>query len=173
MDVGCGLGLVHRHLGPLADRLEGIDVSRGLIEEAERRHPTVRYQTFDGRRAPYEDGAFDLTFAICVLHHVDPPERPSFVQELVRVTRPGGVVAVFEHNPLNPLTRLVVARCAFDEDVELVPRKALERLLADGALGTVRSRYILFTPWRAAWAFERPLGRVPLGAQYVTYAARG
>ena len=172
LDVGCGLGLVHRHLAPLAGRLEGIDVSTALIEEAARRNPTVRYRTFDGRRMPYEDGAFDLTFAICVLHHVDPAARLEFVQELVRVTRPGGVVAVFEHNPLNPLTRLVVRRCAFDEGVVLVPRRHLERLLAGRATDDVRSRYILFTPWKATRDLERRLGRVPLGAQYVTYASR-
>jgi SAM-dependent methyltransferase len=163
---------VHRHLGPLAGRLEGLDVSAGLVEEAARRNPTVRYGTFDGRRTPYEDGAFDLVFAICVLHHVEPAGRLDFVQELVRVTRPGGVVAVFEHNPLNPLTRLVVSRCAFDEGVVLVRRRALEGLLAGRATDAVSSRYILFTPWKAAWGLERPLGRVPLGAQYVTYATR-
>lgn len=172
VDVGCGLGLVHRHLGPLTGRLEGIDVSPGLIEEAERRNPGGRYRTFDGGRLPYEDGAVDLTFAICVLHHVDPAARTEFVNELLRVTRTGGLVAVFEHNPLNPLTRLVVRRCAFDEGVVLVRRRALERLLAGAAGSGVGSRYILFTPWKKAWALERPLGRVPLGAQYVTYATR-
>jgi SAM-dependent methyltransferase len=166
LDVGCGLGLVHRHLGPLAARLEGIDVSPGLIEEAARRNPAGTYRTFEGDRLPYEDGAFDLTFAICVLHHVDPPAREEFVHELLRVTRSGGLVAVFEHNPLNPLTRLVVRRCAFDEGVVLVRRRALERLLGGGAAGAIGSRYVLFTPWKA------PLGRVPLGAQYVTYATR-
>ena len=147
-------------------------MSPGLIEEAARRNPTVRYRTFDGRRSPYGDGAFDLVFAICVLHHVEPAARLDFVQELVRVTRPGGVVAVFEHNPLNPLTRLVVSRCAFDEGVVLVRRRALERLLVGPATDEVTSRYILFTPWKATRGLERPLGRVPLGAQYVTYAAR-
>lgn len=163
---------MHRHLGPLAGRLEGIDVSPGLVEEAARQNPAGRYRTYDGGRLPYEDGAFDLTFAICVLHHVDPPARAGFVREVLRVTRPGGLVAVFEHNPLNPLTRLVVRRCAFDEGVVLVRRRALERLLAGPAAGDVASRYLLFTPWKSAWALERPLGRVPLGAQYVTYATR-
>jgi SAM-dependent methyltransferase len=152
--------------------VEGIDVSPGLIEEAARRNPAGRYRTYDGGRLPYEDGAVDLAFAICVLHHVEPAARPEFVRELVRVTRPGGLVAVFEHNPLNPLTRLVVRRCAFDEGVVLVRRRALERLLRGGEVGDVASRYVLFTPWKAAWGLERVLGRVPLGAQYVTYADR-
>ena len=172
LDVGCGLGLVHRHLGPLAGRLEGVDVSAGLIEEAARLNPGGRYRTFDGDRLPYEDGAFDLAFAICVLHHVEPAARAAFAAELARVTRPGGLVAVFEHNPLNPLTRLVVRRCAFDEGVVLVRRRHLERLLAGPATRDVASRYLLFTPWKATWALERRLGRVPLGAQYVTSASR-
>ena len=171
LDVGCGLGLVHPHLRPLG-RVEGIDVASEVIEQAARRNPEIRYQTFDGRIAPYADGEFDVAFAICVLHHVRPEEWPGFVGELARVTRPGGLVAVFEHNPLNPLTRLVVYRCAFDDDVVLLRSGRLESLLAAQSIEEPRTRYLLFTPWARLRRFERPLRSVPFGAQYVTYGIR-
>ena len=44
----------------------------------------------------------------------------GFVADMVRVTRPGGLVCVIEHNPLNPLTRLAVNRCPFDADAVLL-----------------------------------------------------
>ena len=53
---------------------------------------------------------------------------PAFVAELARVVRPGGLVVVFEHNPLNPLTRLVVSRVTFDDGVRLL--RSGERRLA-------------------------------------------
>jgi SAM-dependent methyltransferase len=173
LDVGCGLGLIHRHLGALDGRLDGIDISHDVVEEASHRNPSVRYRTYDGTTMPYADGELALVFAICVLHHVNAAAWPAFVGEMVRVTRPGGMIALIEHNPLNPLTRLVVARCAFDDDVVLVRKRRLERLLASLGTGQIESRYILFSPWQRLRRLDRHLGRVPLGAQYVTYANRG
>src|SRR5205085_10701942 len=97
------------------------------------------------------------------------------VEEMRRVVRPGGLVAVFEHNPWNPLTRRVVRSCAFDEDVELLRRRELESLLRAAGLQVVRGEYLLFFPWRARLlqAAERTLTGLPLGAQYVVAARRG
>ena len=88
--------------------------------------------------------------------------------------RPGGIVAVFEHNPLNPLTRLVVARCEFDEGVQLLSTRKVRELLAHAGLHPLERRYILFFPWRAAFLqrLEARLGPVPLGAQHLTAARR-
>jgi len=83
-----------------------------------------------------------------------------------RVTKPDGLVAVFEHNPLNPLTRRVVRSCAFDEGVELIGRRELEQLFRAAGLIVADSEYLLFFPWRAD-ALERRLTRLPLGAQHV------
>ena len=85
---------------------------------------------------------------------------------MARVTKPDGLVAVFEHNPLNPLTRRVVRSCAFDEGVELIGRRELEQLFRAASLTVADSEYLLFFPWRAE-AVERRLTWLPLGAQYV------
>ena len=34
--------------------------------------------------------------------------------------KPGGMLFVFEHNPLNPLTRHAVNTCVFDENAHLI-----------------------------------------------------
>jgi SAM-dependent methyltransferase len=169
LDVGCGVGLADERLLPHVASLHGVDVSEGMVERARAANPAAEYEVYDGTRLPYGDASFDLAFAICVLHHVDPRERAGFVGELARVTRPGGLVAVFEHNPLNPLTRRVVRDCAFDEGVELVGRRELERLVRAAGLHVTDTEYLLFFPWRgrASAAAERALRRVPFGAQYV------
>jgi SAM-dependent methyltransferase len=167
LDVGCGFGLLHPYLSELG-ALEGVDVSEAMISEARTRNPDVRYRVADGRELPAPDASFDLALAVCVLHHVPEPERGTFVGELGRVVRPGGLVVVFEHNPFNPLTRLAVRRCAFDEDVTLLRRRAAQRLLHRAGLASVDSAYILFFPWRSGVTrrMERALTGVPLGAQY-------
>jgi SAM-dependent methyltransferase len=134
----------------------------------------VRYRTYDGETLPFADESFDLAFAVNVFHHVDPPDRAALAAELARVVRPGGIVAVFEHNPLNPLTRLVVSRCEFDEGVELLSTREVSALLTRAGLQPVERRYILFFPWRAAFLqrLEARLGPVPLGAQHLTAARR-
>jgi SAM-dependent methyltransferase len=169
LDVGCGIGLTDRLLLPHVDSLEGVDVSTAMIERAQATNPAASYGVYDGRRLPFDDAGFDLAFAICVLHHVDPAGRRPLVAEMARVTRPAGLTMVFEHNPLNPLTRRVVRNCAFDEGVELVGRKELERLCRSAGLEVVDAEYVLFFPWRArAFALaERGMTRLPLGAQYV------
>jgi SAM-dependent methyltransferase len=165
LDVGCGPGIFDRHLGSSFE-LHGVDVSPAMVERAREVNPEGSYCVYDGRRLPYADGELDVVFAVCVLHHVDPPDRPALVAEMARVTRPGGLTLVFEHNPLNPLTRRVVRDCAFDEGVELLGRRELERLYRGAGLEVLGAEYLLFFPWRMD-ALERRLTWLPLGAQYV------
>jgi SAM-dependent methyltransferase len=165
LDVGCGPGLFDRHLGSSFE-LHGVDVSPAMVERARETNPEASYRVYDGRRLPYDDRELDIAFAVCVLHHVDPPDRPALLAEMARVTRPGGLALVFEHNPLNPLTRRVVRDCAFDEGVELLGRRELERLCRSAGLELLGTEYLLFFPWRAD-TIERRLTRLPFGAQYV------
>ena len=173
LDVGCGPGLFDRHVAPAFD-LHGVDVSPAMVERARETNPEVEYAVSEPRRLPHPDGRFDLAFAVCVLHHVDRADRLPLVRETARVVRPGGLVAIFEHNPLNPLTRRVVRECAFDEDVELLPRRELEALFPAAGLEVVSAHYLLFFPWRGRLfeATERTLTRLPLGAQYVVAGRR-
>jgi SAM-dependent methyltransferase len=168
LDVGCGTGETDRFLAGRIGELHGVDTSAALIERARSAVPEVAYRFSEGGALPYEDSTFHLAFAINVMHHVPPPEWSAFAAELARVTRAGGTVAVFEHNPLNPLTRRVVSRCAFDEDAVLLSRRRAQGLLAGVGAAALEGRYILFVPVSAGWArtIERPLRWVPLGAQY-------
>ncbi len=114
----------------------------------------------------------DIAFTICVVHHVPTIAWPLFAAEMKRVVRPGGLVAVFEHNPLNPFTRVSVSRCPFDEDVTLLRAGTTARLLDEAGLHPVERRFFYFLPVRdvAASRVERALRRVPLGAQYFVAA---
>lgn len=173
LDIGCGTGETDALLGDFGN-LQGVDISEELVDEARTRNPGVTYTHYDGRTLPYEDGTFDLAFAICVIHHVPPARWAAFAGEMARVLRPGGIAAIVEHNPLNPLTRLAVARCEFDDDAVLLGRRRSEALLRAAGLDLTESRHILFFPWRlsALRRIERQLAPIPLGAQYLVAGCR-
>ncbi|QKV20704.1 class I SAM-dependent methyltransferase [Oricola thermophila] len=169
LDVGCGVGSFHPYVAGRFAQVSGCDVSGESIEKAKAANPEVAYQAYDGGRLPYGDRQFDVLTAICVVHHVPPSDWPDFFSELRRVLKPGGIACIIEHNPFNPLTRLAVARCPFDEDAVLLSPRRTRGLLAGAGFSALSTRQFLFLPWenRVAVAVERALARVPLGAQYV------
>ena len=172
LDVGCGPGLFAARLSGRVASLHGVDVSEAMVARAREAVVGADFRVSEARRLPYEDGRFDLAFAVCVLHHVPSVDRPSLLGEMRRVTRPGGLVVVFEHNPLNPLTRRVVRSCTLDENVTLLRRKQVEAALGAAGLDVTDSEYLLVSPWRGPLVerLERGLAQIPVGAQYVVAA---
>src|SRR5207244_9153577 len=75
----------------------------------------------------------------------------------------------------NPLTRLVVGRCEFDRDAVLLALTEARRRLSAAGFSNIRSRYILFFPWRGAvWRWlEARLAWLPLGGQIGSASCRG
>ncbi len=169
LDVGCGVGELHPQLRGMFGRICGADVSEASVAQARARNPEVQYAYYAGETLPYDDAAFDLSIAICVLHHVPPPRWLGFVREMRRVVRPGGLVCLIEHNPLNPMTKLAVARCEFDDDAVLLRAGQTRALMANAGLRDARSHYFLLLPSAAPLArrVERSFCRMPLGAQYI------
>ena len=173
LDVGCGVGSFHPFMRGMVRRLSGIDVSAPSIAQARADNPDNDYRAFDGKNLPFDSGSFDLATAVCVLHHVAPAEWPGFIAELRRVVRPGGLVCVIEHNPLNPLTRLAVMRCEFDRDAKLLDAGKTQALMAQSGLSEIEARYFLLLPWETTLArrVEGGLRHLPLGAQYAAFGS--
>lgn len=168
LDVGCGVGLTDRYLVSEFGELSGVDIAPGVIEKARDSVPLGHYQTYDGKNLLFADGTFDLVFAICVLHHVPPSEWPSFLNEMARVVKPGGLMAIFEHNPFNPLTRLAVFRCPCDRDAKLLRLGKTRKLLRLAGLRIVEANYILSVPFSGTVGrcIDAGLRKLPWGAQY-------
>lgn len=168
LDVGCGIGNYHPFLTPVVGSISGVDVSRACIAKAQERNPVVSYTVYDGNQLPYRDQQFDVTFCVCVLHHVLPERWTQFVGEMRRVTRAGGMVVVYEHNPRNPLTRKVVRDCDFDRDAVLLTMAQTRQLLTAAGCSDVETSSILTLP-PMGWLVERLDGlfaKLPLGSQY-------
>ena len=169
LDVGCGVGEFHPFVRGMFGRLCGVDVSAASVAQALHRNPDVEYEVYDGETLPYDSATFNLSIAICVLHHVPLRQWLGFLSEMRRVVRPGGLVCLIEHNPFNPLTRLAVARCEFDRDAVLLRAGRAQALMVDAGLHDIESRYFLMLPSAAPLArrVEHRFQRLPLGAQYL------
>jgi SAM-dependent methyltransferase len=107
-----------------------------------------------------------MVFTINVVHHVLQAEWQNFSDEMARVLKPGGMAAIFEHNPVNPLTRKVVRNCEFDRDAVLLPHGKIIELFQKSELKIIDDAYIIFFPFKTVFrSVEKILGRIPLGAQ--------
>lgn len=95
LDVGCGTGSLTRAVADAAKirSVTGIDPSEAYISFACGRceDPRVIYRTGDACALPFDDARFDRCVSQLVLNFV--PDAGRAIAEMVRVTRPGGIVA--------------------------------------------------------------------------------
>lgn len=177
IDYGCGVGDVTVLLAEAfpGARVLGVDPSKPFVEQARStlRSDRVDFLQLEGY-APIAAEPACLVHLNGVVHHVPPAERPDFFRALHACVAPGGVVALFDNNPWNPGTHLVMRRIPFDRDVLPVPAGRVVRHLEAAGLHLLSRRFLFYFP--AALRILRPLERrlemLPFGAQYALYAQR-
>jgi ubiquinone/menaquinone biosynthesis C-methylase UbiE len=176
LEVGCGNGNLTVHLQDQFAQLDGCDISDVLINEAKERVPAANFKLSQANEPlPYPDQSYHIVAIACVLHHMKDAEFPLLFSEVRRVLKPGGWLLIFEHNPLNPVTRYIVANCDLDRDVErLITPNALRAASVQAGFGQHRTNYISFFPGKLQRfsPLEAWLNWLPLGGQYVFTAQR-
>jgi ubiquinone/menaquinone biosynthesis C-methylase UbiE len=130
LDLGCGRGEPLSVLGRDFAAATGCDPSAGMMAAGGLAHRGIQTRVqCHSQRIPAGDAEFDVLTLVCVLHHVPPPDRPRLLREASLVLKPGGTLAVIEHNPL---TLLIVTRTPADAEAVLVrPAVALRSLCAE------------------------------------------
>jgi SAM-dependent methyltransferase len=124
LDVGSGVGHWGQLLAPLLHpdaQVTGVDREPLWIERAAERARTLglagrfRYRSGLVEALPFADGTFDLVTCQTVLIHCRDPR--AAVAEMIRVTRPGGLVLVSEPNNVvsTLLSREAAQRAPIDE----------------------------------------------------------
>jgi ubiquinone/menaquinone biosynthesis C-methylase UbiE len=155
LDVGCGSGAVTR---VLARRVApggtavGVDASPALLAVARELaaeagcSELIELREGDCRALPFPEASFDATVAATVLVHV--PNAAQALAEMVRVTRAGGRIGVFDFDgdslliahPDRALTRRIVAANADYGSVNGWLARQLPGLFTDLGLLDVRVR---------------------------------
>lgn len=149
------------------------DVSAKSLDIARDRFPdAAKLLQIASVPLPVPDASYDLVFSACVFHHIEPAEHLGWLEELRRVVRPGGMLALFEHNPWNPLTVRAVRDCPFDANAKLLSMPELKRKALAAGWANVAHEFCVFFPGplAALRPLERVLTHVPLGAQYALFA---
>jgi ubiquinone/menaquinone biosynthesis C-methylase UbiE len=98
LEVGCGTGHFARWFGSLGLQPAGLDLSRPMLDEAERLDG-LPYVQGDGMTLPFAAGSFDLVALITALEFLPDPRQA--LAEALRVARQGLILGV-----LNAQSRL-------------------------------------------------------------------
>jgi SAM-dependent methyltransferase len=102
LDFGCGSGRVLPHFAALAPQAAcvGCDVDTAAIDWAARTHRALGWSlTSFHPPLPYEDGRFDLVYAISVFSHLNRGVAAMWLAELRRVLAPDGLALLSVHGP--------------------------------------------------------------------------
>jgi ubiquinone/menaquinone biosynthesis C-methylase UbiE len=176
LDFGAGVGASTPHFQQAFPDATVVcaDVSMRSLKVGHARFANAsQFVCFDGTTLPFVDNSFDLVFAACVFHHIPGAQHVALMREFARIVAPQGRVMIFEHNPLNPITRRIVADCPFDENAVLIAARELrERMHMAGYQCDVAFRLFFPNFLRRLRFLERWLRWLPLGAQYYVSACK-
>lgn len=144
------------------------DVSARSIDIAQTRFPGQEKYALINKEIPLPTHSQDIVFSACVFHHIPHEEHQYWLAELLRVTRPGGLLAIYEHNPLNPLTVRAVNTCPLDVNARLIRGGTMRKRTLAAGWEDARVDYKLFFPsiLKSFRPLEPRLGWLGLGAQY-------
>jgi ubiquinone/menaquinone biosynthesis C-methylase UbiE len=99
LELGCGTGRFTAAFEHAGAEVTGVDNDPGMLALAATRTDAALLRA-DAHALPLSDHTFDVAVAVTLLEFADDPRR--IVDELVRVTRPGGRIAVATLNPNSP-----------------------------------------------------------------------
>ena len=146
----------------------GVDASRESLDVARTAHADPRLQ-FTTVSELDPSAAFEVAYCNGVFHHVEPGQRLDALGYVHRSLAKGGVFGLWENNPWNPGTRLVMRRIPFDRDAKLLSPPHARELVTRAGFTVLRTDFLFFFP-RALSALrplEGMLASVPGGAQYM------
>ena len=111
LDVGTGTGKQAFAFAKKGHEVVGIDVSEDMLNVAKRKnsYKNVKFQIADAVRLPFEDSRFDVSCVSFALHDMLSVIREKALKEMVRVTKPKGMVVIVDYAlPENIIGRFLI-----------------------------------------------------------------
>jgi ubiquinone/menaquinone biosynthesis C-methylase UbiE len=170
LDIACGDGVMTYRMRGAGMEVVGLDLEQLalLIARAQitkRGAQGTQFVRGSCMALPFADGAFEGAVAMELIEHLDPALNGTFLSEIRRVLKPGGVVVITTPHKQTPelrspyhtqefsgdeLKRLLAA--SFDAaEVLAYYRNSLQRFYAFGGKAMRPVRLV----WKTLWRFER------------------
>lgn len=101
LDIACGTGNVAIPMARAGATVTGADIAPNLLEQARQRAASeslvVSFDEGDAEQLPYNDASFDVVASMFGAMFAPRPEL--VISEIVRVLKPGGLLAMANWNP--------------------------------------------------------------------------
>lgn len=97
LDVACGTGHNIEVLSEAGDRVVACDLTAKMMDTARKRlgpRKNVSYIGCDALNIPFPDNTFDVATSSRFLHLLDDSRQKQALLEILRVLKPGGIMAV-------------------------------------------------------------------------------
>lgn len=104
LDLCCGSGQTTRFLVEQSHDVTGLDASPKSIQRAQANVPQAKFVEGWAENLPFPEAQFDVVQTSVALHEMQPAQLRQILQEVLRVLKPGGTLALIDfHAPTNPL----------------------------------------------------------------------
>ena len=115
LDVACGTGNLSLPAARAGATVTGVDIAPNLLAQAEARaaaeRVSIAFELGDAEQLPYADGSFQTVVTMFGAMFAARPERAA--AELLRVTRPGGRIAMANWTPAGFIGEMLRATVAY------------------------------------------------------------
>ncbi|MFA6129506.1 MAG: class I SAM-dependent methyltransferase [Candidatus Omnitrophota bacterium] len=181
VDLGCGTAETDEYFQDKFRHIFCCDYSAGMLEYAAKKNlRNVTFKLCQSERLPFDNDSVDIVLMYGLIHHIDTGEKiVKTFNEASRILKKGGIVVVYDFNPLNPVSRYIVRNCPIDSGVNLdgyrrsvfpttfyLPELVEELKNAGFIIG--RKEFLLFFPkiLSALLPLEPFLAGIPFGGMY-------
>lgn len=102
LDAGCGTGIFSDDVLEAGARVVGLELSMPMLLGASKKRMDYPFYLVQGdmRTLPFDENTFDKTVSVTAIEFIE--DARGTINELFRVTRPGGCIVVATLNRLSP-----------------------------------------------------------------------
>jgi demethylmenaquinone methyltransferase/2-methoxy-6-polyprenyl-1,4-benzoquinol methylase len=113
LDVATGTGQQAFAFAKRGYDVIGVDLTESMLEIARKNNKRgfLKFETADATHLRFEENSFDVSCISFALHDMPPNVREKALQEMVRVTRPNGVIVIIDYDlPHNKIGKALIYR---------------------------------------------------------------
>jgi len=113
LDVATGTGQQAFAFAKRGYDVTGVDLTESMLEIARKNNKAgfVKFEIADATHLRFEENSFDVSCISFALHDMPPNIREKVLQEMVRVTKPGGIIGIVDYDlPRNKIGRALIYR---------------------------------------------------------------